>query len=681
MIFNTITLKNFRQYKGDNTFEFPVSDNKKITLIIAPNGVGKTTFSQAVRFCFYGESPNVLRLPRPEDNLNYSVIEDLRGGEEADLSVRVGFSHNGTKYLAARTVKFVKESYATKPVKRLESKFELWEDSEVKGLIKVDDGEKRINEMMPIGLAHVYMFDGERVEKPIGSPEFKKSLKESVIGVLGLNKLEQAQVFLGDKSKRTSIIGRVASQIKAQTATEQDVLRTKDIAERGIAEGRKAKAENEHLIEKMTQHIEEAKKAQAGVEILKGVVKDRQLVENKVSRQQGVIAEMVKLSNDVAARLVYKLELAKTYPKYLKFVNSEGEQPEVFENLYESVIQDILKRGICICGRPVSEGGHEADILRSLAVLPHDNAHYLNSLKSLYASLDDMPDLLEKVRSYRERIGKAQIELEKYRKELDRANEAVKKAEAEAGTDNQTNIDVLMGHRATYNLKLRAAEEKIKANEATLSGIKGQLNKISASAENNIKVTKAVRMLELLKLSIDEELERKKEIAKQSIETNMNKTLRNVMTQRYAVELDDDYNMTVWKQLDNEGNGQDETEVLSTGQNVVIYLSFLRALLMTVEEHSEFSDVQSSGVIMDAALSNLDEEHIQQISQKILGSFDELIFLSYKAQLRNELIAGVKDKVAKVYELSKDDRGNIVVSTRDANTIEEYVNAGEDDDE
>ena len=153
------------------------------------------------------------------------------------------------------------------------------------------------------------------------------------------------------------------------------------------------------------------------------------------------------------------------------------------------------------------------------------------------------------------------------------------------------------------------------------------------------------------------------------------------MTQRYAVELDDDYNMTVWKQLDNEGNGQDETEVLSTGQNVVIYLSFLRALLMTVEEHSEFSDVQSSGVIMDAALSNLDEEHIQQISQKILGSFDELIFLSYKAQLRNELIAGIKDKVAKVYELSKDDRGNIVVSTRDANTIEEYVNAGEDDDE
>ncbi len=111
-----------------------------------------------------------------------------------------------------------------------------------------------------------------------------------------------------------------------------------------------------------------------------------------------------------------------------------------------------------------------------------------------------------------------------------------------------------------------------------------------------------------------------------------------------------------------------------------IYLSFLRALLMTVEEHSEFNDVQSSGVIMDAALSNLDEEHIQQISQKILGSFDQLIFLSYKAQLRNELISGIKNKVAKVYELAKDDRGNIITTTRNVNSIEEYVNTGEDDE-
>lgn len=680
MIFNSITLINFRQYKGENEFLFPVSDDKKITLIIAPNGVGKTTFSQAVRFCFYGESPLVLRLPKSEENLNYSVADDLPVGKSVELSVRVNFSHNGSKYIASRTVNFIKKSYVKNHIKKLESQFILWKDGVSHGWTKVEDGEKYIQQMMPIGLAHVYMFDGERVEKPIGSSDFKKSLKEAIIGVLGLNQLETAQNFLGDQHKRTKIIGKVASQMKAQTSTEQEALQTQKNSEVAIIKWKEKKELAEQIIGDLTIAIDKARKAQSSVEALKRVVKDRNLVENKVELHKIKLANIVQESNDLAVKLVYKLELAKTYPKYLEFLNSEGEQPEVYENLYESVIKDILNRGICICGRPIMEGGHEEDVLKSLAVLPHDNAHYLNSLKSLYASLDDMPKLLEKIRYSHEHIVKFQIELEKYRKELDRANEIVKKRESEAGTDNQTDIDKNMQNRALFQNNLRTAEEKIKANEAKLNSIKGQLNNIKASSEYNKKVAQAVKMLERIKLNISEELERKKEISKHSIEVNINKTLKDVMTQNYAVELDDDYNMIVWKQLGNSKDGQDETEVLSTGQNVVIYLSFLRALLMTVEEHSEFNDVQSSGVIMDAALSNLDEEHIQQISQKILGSFDQLIFLSYKAQLRNELISGIKNKVAKVYELAKDDRGNIITTTRNVNSIEEYVNTGEDDE-
>ncbi|QQB02313.1 hypothetical protein I6H61_10865 (plasmid) [Leuconostoc pseudomesenteroides] len=97
------------------------------------------------------------------------------------------------------------------------------------------------------------------------------------------------------------------------------------------------------------------------------------------------------------------------------------------------------------------------------------------------------------------------------------------------------------------------------------------MNNIKASSEYNKKVAQAVKMLERIKLKISEELERKKEISKHSIEVNINKTLKDVMTQNYAVELDDDYNMIVWKQLGNSKDGQDETEVLSTGQNVVIW--------------------------------------------------------------------------------------------------------------
>ena len=50
MIFKSIRLKNFRQYKKEITIEFaiPQGNSNNITMIIAANGVGKTTLLQAI---------------------------------------------------------------------------------------------------------------------------------------------------------------------------------------------------------------------------------------------------------------------------------------------------------------------------------------------------------------------------------------------------------------------------------------------------------------------------------------------------------------------------------------------------------------------------------------------------------------------------------------------------------
>ena len=48
MIINKITIRNFRSYYGDNTFEF----KDGLTLIIGDNGDGKTTFFEALEWLF-----------------------------------------------------------------------------------------------------------------------------------------------------------------------------------------------------------------------------------------------------------------------------------------------------------------------------------------------------------------------------------------------------------------------------------------------------------------------------------------------------------------------------------------------------------------------------------------------------------------------------------------------------
>ena len=49
-----IAIENFGIYNGLNTFEFPYSTEKKVSLIIGKNGAGKTTFLNAVKTCFFG---------------------------------------------------------------------------------------------------------------------------------------------------------------------------------------------------------------------------------------------------------------------------------------------------------------------------------------------------------------------------------------------------------------------------------------------------------------------------------------------------------------------------------------------------------------------------------------------------------------------------------------------------
>lgn len=54
MIIRSITLNNYRLYKGRNTISFPINEEKNIFLISGENGFGKTTFLHSLIWCLYG---------------------------------------------------------------------------------------------------------------------------------------------------------------------------------------------------------------------------------------------------------------------------------------------------------------------------------------------------------------------------------------------------------------------------------------------------------------------------------------------------------------------------------------------------------------------------------------------------------------------------------------------------
>lgn len=89
MIVRSITLNNYRLYKGKNTIFFSPDEDKNIFLISGENGFGKTTFLHSLIWCLYGRLMTDVETEMRKDvsingynaflkgNLNNEVIADL----------------------------------------------------------------------------------------------------------------------------------------------------------------------------------------------------------------------------------------------------------------------------------------------------------------------------------------------------------------------------------------------------------------------------------------------------------------------------------------------------------------------------------------------------------------------------------------------------------------------------
>jgi DNA sulfur modification protein DndD len=678
MIFKEIILKNFRQYKGEVILDFP-RDNGNITLIIAQNGVGKTTLLEAFKYCFYGDIPNAMKLPKSEELLNRTALEELNEGDRDEISISIRFSFGGSDYLAKRSTEFVKVKNEAKKYKN-RSNFELWKSDSENGYFSVQNPNERIQVISPIGLSHVYMFDGERFKIPVGSTEFRKDLEESITGVLGLKKLSEANRIIGDETNSTSILGGLRRKLKIQSDEEQNVIDTANLSQETININKIKITEKIKNIEKIGLEIKIAEENQAQIDELKTLQIDLKLIERDIETQKYRIDELSRNGCSKACRVVYAIELSKTYPNYIEFLSKEESHVDLYEGLHESVIKEISRRHICICGRTVEEGSLEQHYLEHLAVLPYDNAHYLTQIKNIYSIISEVQKDIDDLKEIKGALIKEKILREKM--EINRENKINEIKTKEDSMDLkslQTNIDHLKKVKMVMEQDIEKMRQENENCQRKIDSVKMKLQEIHNSDQYNKRLTEAINDMKGIKQSILEELTRKQDIARESIEKNMNSILEDVMHDDYRIKLNDNYKITVNKLTKSQEKEvvTDDTDTLSTGQTIIIYLAFLKSLLLTLEQHSEF-ERQENGVIMDAALSPVDEGHIKSMSNTILNRLDQLIFLSFRRGIRDELIEEIKDNVSCAYELSLNLSGNIIVKKIDTKKLVEYVNRREE---
>ena len=104
MKLKSLKLKNFRRFYGEQEIVFSTSDKKKITLIHAENGVGKTNILRAVHWVMYGELIAIKKKDKAGIVNSTHKINVKNKKESFDCHVILHIEDQGQSYELKRTL-------------------------------------------------------------------------------------------------------------------------------------------------------------------------------------------------------------------------------------------------------------------------------------------------------------------------------------------------------------------------------------------------------------------------------------------------------------------------------------------------------------------------------------------------------------------------------------------------
>lgn len=199
LIIDHLVINNFKNYPGVNEFSWSIRPEKNVILIGGMNGAGKTTISEAIKLCLYGQKLN----GSPLSELKYQdylaeVFAKKHDSNTLQISINVILDHDNPPMLMTITRTFVKSK------DKFKESLSLTKDGKDVELIDKNYWEYYISKILPSQLSRYFFFDGERVRDTIASSESSDYLYGAIRDLAGISKFDILKSDLQEIKKRIS---------------------------------------------------------------------------------------------------------------------------------------------------------------------------------------------------------------------------------------------------------------------------------------------------------------------------------------------------------------------------------------------------------------------------------------------------------------------------------------------
>ncbi|GGS15258.1 ABC transporter ATP-binding protein [Streptomyces humidus] len=641
-----LTLENFRVFHGTQKLDLEVSEDKPAVLIFGMNGAGKTTLLNAFTWALYGTFSDDVE--RQERVINDYVWAQTPFGGLVSASVKLEFEHEGlnfTVHRAVTTTKNADEQSALPPKLTVTQ-------SEHGASTTVQNGQDRIQKILPAGLRQFFFFNGERMERMF-TGDRTDEVQQAIKTLMGLEEIERAiGTHLPAASRKLSrqVGSNGDGRLQALTA-EQDRLEQQKIdvhkellqlSENAAGYEREVEAANRALL---------ANGKAAPLQRQRAKLKFRldELVAKRIERQER--------KRDLLAKNSFLAFTGGIDSTVLDLAEGMRKRRELPAGIQRDYIDGLLEDGQCMCGRDLPEGSEArialeerrynaglADVesrwmyLRGkTADLTLARADLLAKLRECVADIEDIEASIKQIDAEMSDIAR-ELEgvdvmdvqrLEERRKEFDRKR-----------------LDALQQHREAQS-QLTELDEQIEK-------VRRQFHSARVQDEESKRIQRQVLLVDEVLDAFQRILAVKTEEVRQQLDAKVKSVFGRICIRPFTPSLTTSFAL----ELVNHSAGV--AAARSTGENQILGLSFVGAVSEltkeTYDRKQKATDAVLGGggvypVVMDAPFGNLDVAYQNDIAESLPKLTSQIITLLSKSQSRGMVLEHLGQAASRMYVL------------------------------
>lgn len=656
MKIENLTLQNFRQFYGRHEVEFADPSEGNVNFVFAGNGAGKTTLLNAFTWCLYGETTPALE--NPDQLLSKRAISEATSGSPLEGSVTTVFSHEGRQYIVRRSREGTAgpgEGLTVENEGDLEVQI-ISQDGETR---KANAPQDAIDQVLPERLYDFFFFDGERIERLTGGEAYK-DVQKAVTDILGLKLLDRCQRHLGGKVEKelNARLSDVGDPDIQKVVDKLDKRRTElEEVQADLEEAQENKSAAEKELEAVSRRLQERQETRELEEKLKSRKNRRDNLKGEISRYEENLSDLLNEDG-------FKAFCAPLLEECSEVLEESREKGEIPTDIKRQFVEDLLERGVCICGTELSRGSEhhkkvegwldqagDPEVERRV----HEVSAQLKSYQQARSSF------FEKLKRLQKRKKEARDELHEVKEKI---KEIDKKIEDKGGED----IDKLVSKRKRLKGERDSASQKIHRKEARKEDLQSEIKSLENerdSKEQDKKEAERVRR----QLSIVSEAknffasleEFQKDQIRRRLDDRIEDVYRTISFKDYWPELTENFELVLKSgpgRLDEEGVWSVSK---STGENQVLGLSFIGAIVDYAKEMKGASGVGdpttmgftggSYPIVMDSPFGNLDDNYREAVAEGLPDLAEQLVIFVTKSQGAGPVLQSLIDEIGALWVL------------------------------